>query len=57
MADRAAGDALTGRFVRRAVFDAERGRLLGFRDGGAINNEVWCRIQRDLDLDELLPHI
>jgi CPA1 family monovalent cation:H+ antiporter len=41
------------RLIRRAVIDAERGALLRLRDRAAINDEVWRRIERDLDLEEL----
>jgi CPA1 family monovalent cation:H+ antiporter len=41
------------RLIRRAVIDAERGAVLRQRERGAINDEVWRRIERDLDLEEL----
>jgi len=41
------------RLIRRAVIDAERDAVLRLRDRGAINDEVWRRIERDLDLEEL----
>jgi monovalent cation/hydrogen antiporter len=41
------------RLIRRAVIDAERGAVLRLRDRGALNDEVWRRIERDLDLEEL----
>ena len=51
------GDAeqelLEHRLIRRAVIDAERDALLRLRETGAINDDVWRRIERDLDLEEL----
>ena len=41
------------RLIRRAVIDAERSAVLKLRDQGAIDDEVWRRIERDLDLEEL----
>jgi len=41
------------RLIRRAVIDAERGAVLRLRGRGAINDEVWRRIERDLDFEEL----
>jgi Na+/H+ antiporter len=41
------------RLIRRAVIDAERGAVLRLRDRGEIDDEVWRRIERDLDLEEL----
>jgi monovalent cation/hydrogen antiporter len=62
-ADQADGDALTGdaaeqellehRQIRRAVIGAERAALLELRDRGQIDDEVWRRLERDLDLEEL----
>ena len=39
--------------IRRAVIDAERGAVLRLRERGELNDEVWRRIERDLDLEEL----
>jgi Na+/H+ antiporter len=39
--------------IRRAVIDAERTALLDLRNRGDINDQVWRRIERDLDLEEL----
>ena len=38
--------------LRREIRDAERTRLLTLRDSGRINDEVFRRIERDLDLEE-----
>jgi CPA1 family monovalent cation:H+ antiporter len=46
-------ELLEHRLIRRAVIDAERGAVLRLRDRGAVNDEVWRRIERDLDLEEL----
>jgi CPA1 family monovalent cation:H+ antiporter len=46
-------ELLEHRLIRRAVIDAERETLLSLRDRGAITDEVWRRLQRDLDLEEL----
>jgi monovalent cation/hydrogen antiporter len=46
-------ELLEHRRIRRAVIDAERGAVLRLRDRGAINDEVWRRVERDLDLEEL----
>jgi CPA1 family monovalent cation:H+ antiporter len=41
------------RLIRRAVIDAERGAVLKLRDRGMIDDVVWRRIERELDLEEL----
>ena len=46
-------ELLEHRLIRRAVIDAERAAVLRLRDRGAINDEVWRRVERDLDLEEL----
>jgi monovalent cation/hydrogen antiporter len=46
-------ELLEHRKIRRAVIDAERAAVLTLRDRGEINDEVWRRIERDLDLEEL----
>jgi CPA1 family monovalent cation:H+ antiporter len=38
--------------LRRELLDAERNALLGLRRSGAISNEVWIRVGRDLDLED-----
>jgi hypothetical protein len=39
--------------IRRAVIDAERAAVLDLREHGAINDETWHQIERELDLEEL----
>ncbi len=46
-------ELLEHRLIRRAVINAERQAVLGLRDRGELNDEVWRRIERDLDLEEL----
>jgi monovalent cation/hydrogen antiporter len=46
-------ELLEHRLIRRAVIDAERQAVLALRDGGSITDEVWRRVERDLDLEEL----
>jgi CPA1 family monovalent cation:H+ antiporter len=46
-------ELLEHRQIRRAVIDAERDAVLAMRESGAINDEVWRRIERDIDLEEL----
>jgi Na+/H+ antiporter len=46
-------DPLTGyRWLRGDLIDAERTTLLGLRNEGRLKQELFRRIQRDLDLDE-----
>src|SRR5689334_25123248 len=42
------------RRLARELLAAERRELLRLRDGGSINDTVMRRVQRDLDLEELL---
>jgi Na+/H+ antiporter len=42
------------RRLRRAMLDAERAELIRLRDKDVINDDVLRRVQRDLDLEELL---
>jgi Na+/H+ antiporter len=46
-------ELLEHRLIRRALIDAERSAVLQLRQHGEINDEVWRRIERDLDLEEL----
>ena len=46
-------ELLEHRLIRRAVIDAERAAVLRLRDRGAIDDDVWRRVERDLDLEEL----
>lgn len=41
------------RQIRRAVIDAEREAILRMREEGAISDEAFRRVERDLDLEEL----
>jgi CPA1 family monovalent cation:H+ antiporter len=41
------------RAIRRAVIDAERAAIIELRERGDINDDVWRRVERDLDLEEL----
>jgi CPA1 family monovalent cation:H+ antiporter len=38
--------------LRRELLDAERDALLDLRRSGAISNDVWLRVGRDLDLED-----
>jgi CPA1 family monovalent cation:H+ antiporter len=38
--------------LRRELLDAERQALVELRRSGAISNEVWIRVGRDLDLED-----
>jgi monovalent cation/hydrogen antiporter len=38
--------------LRRALLDAERDAVLELRRTGAISNDVWLRVTRDLDLED-----
>jgi CPA1 family monovalent cation:H+ antiporter len=51
--DEAEQEVLDHRRIRRAVIDAERAAVLDLRERGEINDEVWRRVERDLDLEEL----
>jgi CPA1 family monovalent cation:H+ antiporter len=46
-------EMLEHRLIRRAVIDAERATVLRLREDGTISDEVWRRLERDLDLEEL----
>ena len=41
------------RAIRRAVIDAERAAIIELRERGDISDDVWRRVERDLDLEEL----
>jgi len=49
----AAKELFDHRKIRRAVIDAEREAVLDLRQRGQIDDEIWRRIERDLDLEEL----
>ena len=51
--DAAEQELLEHRQIRRAVLDAEREAVLKQRRRGALDDEVWRRIERDLDLEAL----
>jgi Na+/H+ antiporter len=51
--DAAERERLEHREIRRAVADAEREVLLRLHDTGAVSDEVFRRIERELDLEEL----
>ena len=38
--------------LRRELLDAERQALGDLRRSGAISNDVWLRVARDLDLED-----
>jgi monovalent cation/hydrogen antiporter len=38
--------------LRRILLDAEREAILDLRRAGVISNEVWYRVERDLDLED-----
>jgi monovalent cation/hydrogen antiporter len=41
------------RQIRRAVIDAERETIIRMRDGGAVSDEAFRAVERDLDLEEV----
>ncbi len=51
--DEAERERLEHQIIRSAVIDAERDALVILRDAGAIRDEVFRRVERDLDLEEL----
>ena len=38
--------------LRRELLEAERAAVLDLRRSGAIGEEVWLRVSRDLDLED-----
>jgi CPA1 family monovalent cation:H+ antiporter len=46
-------ELLEHRAIRRAVIDAERAAIIELRESGDISDDVWRRVERDLDLEEL----
>ena len=46
-------ELLEHRLIRRSVIDAEREAILELRRNGEISDQVWRRVERDLDLEEL----
>jgi monovalent cation/hydrogen antiporter len=51
--DDAERELLEHREMRRAVIDAEREALLRLHESGAVSDEVFRRVERDLDLEAL----
>jgi CPA1 family monovalent cation:H+ antiporter len=52
-ADEAEQELLEHRAIRAAVIEAEREALATLREAGAVRDEVYRRVERDLDLEEL----
>ena len=46
-------ELLEHRLIRRSVINAEREAILELRRNGEISDQVWRRVERDLDLEEL----
>ncbi len=46
-------ELLEHRQIRRAVIDAERETIIRMRDGGAVSDDAFRAVERDLDLEEL----
>jgi hypothetical protein len=38
--------------LRRELLEAERTAVVELRQSGAISNDVWLRVARDLDLED-----
>jgi hypothetical protein len=51
--DAAEQELLEHRQIRRAVLDAERQAVLDLRRRGALDDQAWRHIERDLDLEAL----
>jgi CPA1 family monovalent cation:H+ antiporter len=51
--DAAQQELLEHREIRRAVLDAERQAVLALRRRGALDDEAWRHVERDLDLEAL----
>ena len=52
-ADEGEQELLEHRQIRGAVIEAEREALLELRERGAVSDDVFRRVERDLDLEEL----
>jgi Na+/H+ antiporter len=52
-ADEPERELLEHRLIRAAVIDAEREALLRLRETGGLRDDVFRRVERDLDLEEL----
>ena len=46
-------EVLEHRQIRRAVLEAERGAVLDLRRRGALDDDAWRELERDLDLESL----
>lgn len=46
-------ERLEHREIQETLLDAQREELIRLRDGGAVSDEVFRRIERDLDLEQL----
>jgi CPA1 family monovalent cation:H+ antiporter len=51
--DAAEQELLEHRQIRRAVLEAERQAVLDLRRRGALDDEAWRQVERDLDLESL----
>ena len=51
--DEAEQELLEHRLIRGSVIEAEREALLRLRETGALSDDVFRRVERDLDLEEL----
>ncbi|HEX5823812.1 MAG TPA: Na+/H+ antiporter [Candidatus Limnocylindrales bacterium] len=51
--DEAEQELIEHRQIRIAVIDAEREALVALRERGAVSDDVFRRVERDLDLEEL----
>ena len=51
--ERGEQELLEHRQIRASVIDAEREALNQMRERGAVSDDVFRRVERDLDLEEL----
>jgi CPA1 family monovalent cation:H+ antiporter len=51
--DEAEQELLEHRLIRGSVIEAEREALLRMRETGALSDDVFRKVERDLDLEEL----
>jgi monovalent cation/hydrogen antiporter len=52
-ADETERELFEHRLIRSAVIDAEREALVRLKETGAVRDDVFRRVERDLDLEEL----
>jgi CPA1 family monovalent cation:H+ antiporter len=52
-ASQAEQELIEHRAIRHAVIEAQRAALLSLRESGAISDDVWRAVERELDLEEL----